>query len=214
MSLNTAFTSVRSRLIALDRANVDTDAILPKQYMTSLSRTGFGPYAFDNWRYADIGYPGKPRAEREPNSRFCLNQPSAQGARILLTRENFGCGSSREHAVWALKDLGIVVLIAPSFADIFRNNCFKNGLLPITLSTAQVDALFATVARHPWDEWTVDLKACTLSGPQPPILFHVEPERRRRLLLALDDISITEQKQAMIQAYEEKRKRQEPWLFS
>ncbi|XOT96271.1 3-isopropylmalate dehydratase small subunit [Alcaligenes pakistanensis] len=212
--MNTPFTSVRSRLIALDRANVDTDAILPKQYMTSLSRTGFGQYAFDNWRYADIGYPGKPLEEREPIRSFCLHQPHAQGARILLGRENFGCGSSREHAVWALKDLGISVLIAPSFADIFRNNCFKNGMLPIQLAAEQIDGLFTTAAQNPWDEWTVDLEACTLTGPDQHIHFQVEPERRRRLLLALDDISVTEQKMDQIQTYEQQRRAQEPWLFS
>ncbi|GHC57360.1 3-isopropylmalate dehydratase small subunit [Alcaligenes pakistanensis] len=212
--MNTPFTSVRSRLIALDRANVDTDAILPKQYMTSLSRTGFGQYAFDNWRYADIGYPGKALEEREPIRSFCLHQPTAQGARILLGRENFGCGSSREHAVWALSDLGISVLIAPSFADIFRNNCFKNGMLPIQLSAEQIDALFTTAAQNPWDEWTVDLEACTLTGPDQHIHFQVELERRRRLLLALDDISVTEQKMDQIQTYEQQRRAQEPWLFS
>ncbi|HCA16069.1 MAG TPA: 3-isopropylmalate dehydratase small subunit [Alcaligenes faecalis] len=212
--MNTPFTSIRSRLIALDRANVDTDAILPKQYMTSLSRTGFGQYAFDNWRYVDIGYPGKALEEREPIHSFCLHQPTAQGAHILLGRENFGCGSSREHAVWALSDLGISVLIAPSFADIFRNNCFKNGMLPIQLSAEQIDALFTTAAQNPWDEWTVDLEACMLTGPDQQIRFQVEPERRRRLLLALDDISVTEQKMDQIQAYEQQRRAQEPWLFS
>lgn len=212
--MNTPFTTVQSRLIALDRANVDTDAILPKQYMTSLSRTGFGQYAFDNWRYADIGYPGKPLSEREPIHSFCLHQPSAQGARILLSRENFGCGSSREHAVWALNGLGIAVLIAPSFADIFRNNCFKNGMLPLQLNTEQVNALFAAAASHPWAEWTVDLDNCVLIGPDQHIHFQVEPERRHRLLLALDDISVTEQKLETIRAYEQQRKEQEPWLFS
>lgn len=212
--MNTPFTSVRSRLIALDRANVDTDAILPKQYMTSLSRTGFGQYAFDNWRYADIGYPGKPLDEREPINSFCLHQPHAQGARILLGRENFGCGSSREHAVWALKDLGISVLIATSFADIFRNNCFKNGLLPLQLNTDQVDALFVTATNHSWAEWMVDLEAGMLIGPDQRIHFQIEPERRRRLLLALDDVSVTEQKMETIRAYEQQRKKQEPWLFN
>ena len=212
--MNTPFTTVQSRLITLDRANVDTDAILPKQYMTSLSRTGFGQYAFDNWRYADIGYPGKALEQREPITGFCLNQPQAQGAQILLSRENFGCGSSREHAVWALKDLGVSVLIAPSFADIFRNNCFKNGLLPIQLSKEQVDALFVIATREPWGEWYVDLEKGILTGPGLHMDFAVEPERRYRLLLALDDISITEQKLDAIQAYEQQRKMQEPWLFS
>jgi len=212
--MNTPFTTVRSRLVPLDRANVDTDAILPKQYMTSLSRTGFGQYAFDNWRYADIGHPGKPAAQREPVADFCLNQPAAQGARILLGRENFGCGSSREHAVWALKDLGIAALVAPSFADIFRNNCFKNGLLPIQLDKQRVDALFEAAARDPWAKWSVDLEEGVLAGPDWRIGFTVEPERRHRLLMALDDISVTEQRLEQIRAYEEQRKRQEPWLFS
>ncbi len=212
--MNTPFTTVQSRLIALDRANVDTDAILPKQYMTSLSRTGFGQYAFDNWRYADIGYPGKALEERELIDRFCLNQPQAQGAQILLSRENFGCGSSREHAVWALKDVGIAVLIAPSFADIFRNNCFKNGLLPIQLTKERVDTLFTIAAREPWGEWGVDLEKGILTGPGLHMDFAVEPERRHRLLLALDDISVTEQKLDAIQAYEQQRKMKEPWLFS
>lgn len=211
--MNTPFTPVHSRLIALDRANVDTDAILPKQYMTSLSRTGFGPYAFDNWRYADIGHPGKPIEQREPISSFCLNQPAAQGARILLSRENFGCGSSREHAVWALKDLGIAVLIAPSFADIFRNNCFKNGLLPIQLATEQIDTLFDAAAQAPWETWSVDLEEGVLTGADLRLRFAIEPERRHRLLRALDDISITEQRMDLIQAYEQRRRQQEPWLF-
>ena len=212
--MNTPFTTVQSRLIALDRANVDTDAILPKQYMTSLSRTGFGQYAFDNWRYADIGYPGKALEERALIDSFCLNQRQAQNAQILLSRENFGCGSSREHAVWALKDVGIAVLIAPSFADIFRNNCFKNGLLPIQLTKEQVDTLFAIAAREPWGEWGVDLEQGILTGPGLQMDFAVEPERRHRLLLALDDISVTEQKLDAIQAYEQQRKMKEPWLFS
>ena len=217
MSLNTAFTSVRSRLIALDRANVDTDAILPKQYMTSLSRTGFGPYAFHNWRYADIGYPGKPRAEREPNSRFCLNQPSAQGARILLTRENFGCGSSREHAPWALDQYGFRAILAPSFADIFFNNSFKNGLLPIVLPESVIDQLFNEVAAFPGYELTIDLERQVIVRPNSgsggeEIPFDVIAFRKYCLLNGFDDIGLTMRHADKIKAFEAERLAQKPWL--
>lgn len=212
MSLNTAFTSVRSRLIALDRANVDTDAILPKQYMTSLSRTGFGPYAFDNWRYADIGYPGKPRAEREPNSRFCLNQPSAQGARILLTRENFGCGSSREHAPWAIKQYGFNVIIAESFADIFFNNSVNNGMLLISLSKTNIELLFNRCAQGP-QQWQIDLQSQEiLFGNNAAMGFNIDADIKQRLLSGLDFIGSSEQLNPQIADYEQSRKASQPWL--
>ena len=208
------FTELETIVVPLDRPNVDTDAIIPKQFLKSIKRSGFGPNLFDEWRYLDVGEPGQDNSKRPLNKDFVLNQPRYKGAGILLARENFGCGSSREHAPWALEDFGIKVIIAPSFADIFYNNCFKNGILPIQLAAEQIDALFTAVTHNPWDEWTVDLQACMVIGPDQHIRFQVEPERRHRLLLALDDISVTEQKMDQIQAYEQQRREQEPWLFS
>ena len=204
-----------SGLVApLDRANVDTDAIIPKQFLKSIRRTGFGPNLFDEWRYLDRGEPDRDNSARPLNPDFALNQPRYHGARILLARENFGCGSSREHAVWALQDYGFRVVIAPSFADIFYNNCFKNGLLPLVLDADAVDGLFREVAAAPGYRLTVDLQAqrvTTPSGTDQP--FQVDPFRKHCLLNGLDDIALTLQHADAIRAYEERRRREAPWLF-
>jgi 3-isopropylmalate/(R)-2-methylmalate dehydratase small subunit len=199
----------------LDRANVDTDAIIPKQFLKSIQRTGFGPNLFDEWRYLDRGEPGKPNHERPLNPDFVLNKPRYQGASILLTRENFGCGSSREHAPWALEDYGFRVIIAPSFADIFFNNCFKNGLLPIVLPAQTVQHLFEETEANEGYALTVDLAAQTITTPRgETIHFDVDPERKHRLLNGLDDIGLTLQLTDKILAYEARRKEQAPWLFA
>jgi 3-isopropylmalate/(R)-2-methylmalate dehydratase small subunit len=210
-----AFTQLEALVVPLDRANVDTDAIIPKQFMKSVKRTGFGVNLFDEWRYLDHGEPGQDIASRQPNPDFPLNQPGFAGAQILLTRANFGCGSSREHAVWALSDFGIRALIAPSFADIFYGNCFKNGLLPIRLNERIVDELFDLAGRPAGLRIAIDLQAQTV---QPDggdaIPFSIEPERRRRLLEGLDDVALTLSQADRIREYERVRRTQEPWLFS
>jgi len=209
------FTTLQALVVPLDRPNVDTDAIIPKQFLKSIRRSGFGPNLFDEWRYLDHGEPDQDNSKRPLNPDFALNQPRYQGARILLGRENFGCGSSREHAVWALEDYGFRVVIAPSFADIFFNNCFKNGVLPIVLDGAKVDALFKAVEAAPGYQLTVDLKAQTVktpSGEQMP--FDVDPFRKHCLLEGLDDIALTLQHADAIRAYEERRRSEAPWLFS
>jgi 3-isopropylmalate/(R)-2-methylmalate dehydratase small subunit len=199
----------------LDRANVDTDAIIPKQFLKSIKRTGFGPHAFDEWRYLDHGEPGMDCATRPVNPDFVLNQPRYQGAAVLLARENFGCGSSREHAPWALEDYGFRAIIAPSFADIFFNNCFKNGLLPIVLPAEIVDRLFRETVANEGYMLTVDLAAQTVTTPSgEPFAFEVDPERKHRLLNGLDDISLTLNYMDQIQAYEARRKQEAPWLFA
>ncbi len=209
------FEKVRGLVVPLDRANVDTDAIIPKQFLKSIRRTGFGPNLFDEWRYLDHGEPGMDPASRKPNPDFVLNQPRYQGASILLARDNFGCGSSREHAVWALDDFGIRVVIAPSFADIFYNNCFKNGLLPLVLPAATVDRLFAEVAATPGYTLEVDLPAQKVRGPDGfEHAFDIEPFRKERLLEGLDEIGITLKQRDAIRAYEERRRREAPWLFN
>ncbi len=198
----------------LDRANVDTDAIIPKQFLKSIQRTGFGPYLFDEWRYLDVGQPGQDCSNRPLNPDFVLNQPRYQGAKILLARENFGCGSSREHAPWALKDYGFDVIIAPSFAEIFFNNSFKNGILPIVLPDETVDQLFKEVAAQEGYQLTVDLEAQTITKPNGEVIaFEVDPFRRHCLLEGLDDIGLTLQHADEIRAYEERRKQEAPWLF-
>jgi 3-isopropylmalate/(R)-2-methylmalate dehydratase small subunit len=209
-----AFTTLDSLVVPLDRANVDTDAIVPKQFMKSIARTGFGDNLFDEWRYLDRGEPGQDVSKRPRNPDFALNQARYAGARILLTRENFGCGSSREHAPWALRDFGIRALIAPSFADIFYGNCFKNGMLPIRLDAATVERLFALVESTPGFSMRIDLAAQTLT-PQggAPIAFAIDASRKYRLLNGLDDISLTLQKADRIRAYESGRRALEPWLF-
>jgi 3-isopropylmalate/(R)-2-methylmalate dehydratase small subunit len=197
----------------LDRSNVDTDAIIPKQFLKSIKRTGFGPNLFDEWRYLDHGEPGMDNSKRPLNPDFVLNDPRYRGASILLARENFGCGSSREHAPWALADYGFRVIIAPSFADIFFNNCFKNGLLPIALDNATVDRLFAMAQGETALEITVDLESQKLVVNGEEIAFDVDSFRKHCLLEGLDDIGLTLQHVDAIRAYEEKRKQTAPWLF-
>ena len=198
----------------LDRSNVDTDAIIPKQFLKSIQRTGFGPNLFDDWRYLDHGEPGVDNSQRPLNPDFVLNDSRYAGASILLTRENFGCGSSREHAPWALADYGFRVLIAPSFADIFFNNSFKNGLLPIALDAGTVDALFAEAMGEQALQLTVDLESQQIRGAAGgPIAFDVDSFRKHCLLEGLDDIGLTLQHVDDIRAYEERRRQQAPWLF-
>ncbi len=201
-------------VVPLDRGNVDTDAIIPKQFLKSIKRTGFGPYLFDEWRYLDHGEPGMDCSNRPLNQDFVLNQKRYQGAGILLTRDNFGCGSSREHAPWALLDYGFRVIIAPSFADIFYNNCFKNGILPIALSSAQVDQLFSEVVHNPGYQLKVDLAEQTVTTPaEERFSFEVDPFRKHCLLNGLDDIALTLDKVALIKDYEARRRQESPWLF-
>ena len=198
----------------LDRSNVDTDAIIPKQFLKSIKRTGFGPNLFDEWRYLDHGEPGMDNSTRPRNPDFVLNDPRYAGASILLTRENFGCGSSREHAPWALADYGFKVIIAPSYADIFFNNSFKNGLLPIVLNAATVDLLFEQANGSHALELTVDLDAQQIRvGEAVPIGFDVDAFRKHCLLEGLDDIGLTLQHVDDIRAYEVRRRQQAPWLF-
>jgi 3-isopropylmalate/(R)-2-methylmalate dehydratase small subunit len=199
----------------LDRANVDTDAIIPKQFLKSIKRSGFGPNAFDEWRYLDRGEPGKSNHDRPLNPDFVLNQARYQDASVLLARENFGCGSSREHAPWALEDYGFRVIIAPSFADIFFNNCFKNGILPIVLPAETVDRLFRDTDANEGYVLSVDLAVQTIQTPTGDLIpFDVDAERKHRLLNGLDDIGITLQFVDKIHAYEAKRRREAPWLFN
>jgi 3-isopropylmalate/(R)-2-methylmalate dehydratase small subunit len=208
------FTLLDGLVVPLDRANVDTDAIIPKQFLKSIKRSGFGPNAFDEWRYLDYGEPGMDNSKRKINPDFVLNQPRYKGAQILLTRENFGCGSSREHAPWALEDYGFRVIIAPSFADIFFNNCFKNGLLPIRLDAAIVDALFMAEATVTGFHLRVDLEQQTITTPDGTVYpFEVEAFRKHCLLNGLDDIGLTMQHVDEIKAYEQRRKGEAPWLF-
>ncbi len=199
----------------LDRVNVDTDAIIPKQFLKSIKRTGFGGNLFDEWRYLDRGEPGQDCSNRPLNPEFVLNQPRYRKAAILLSRANFGCGSSREHAPWALYDYGFRVLIAPSFAEIFYNNCFKNGILPIVLSDDIVDRLFTEVESLPGYALTVDLENQTVMLPDQTVIpFDIDPFRKHCLLNGLDDISITLQHAQEIKAYEEQKRNETPWLFS
>lgn len=199
----------------LDRANVDTDAIIPKQFLKSVARTGFGPNLFDEWRYLDHGEPGMDNTSRPLNPDFVLNQPRYAGASILLARKNFGCGSSREHAPWALLDYGFRVVIAPSFADIFYNNCFKNSILPIVLDEGVVDELFHAVVAQPGYQLAVDLEAQTLTTADgQTIHFEIEAFRKHCLLQGLDEIGLTLQHADDIRAYEQRRREQAPWLFS
>jgi len=209
------FTQHTGIVIPLDRSNVDTDAIIPKQYLKSISRTGFGPTLFDDWRYAEPGEPGMDHSKRALNKDFVLNQPRYKNGSILLARENFGCGSSREHAVWALEDYGIRTVIAPSFADIFYNNSFKNGLLPIVLKEAEVDELFQTVESQEGYQLTVDLEKQTVITPTGQTYsFDVDEFRKYCLLNGLDDIGLTLQHADAIKSYETRRKEEAPWLFA
>ena len=201
-------------VVPLDRSNVDTDAIIPKQFMKSVKRSGFGPNLFDEWRYLDRGEPEQDCSSRPRNPDFSLNQPRYQGATILLTRDNFGCGSSREHAVWAIEDFGIRVIIAPSFADIFYSNCFKNGVLPIVQDASVVEKLFRDVEGAVGYRLTVDLPAQTITTPGGETLrFDVDEFRKYCLVNGLDDIGLTLQRADEIRAYEGRRKQQAPWLF-
>ena len=207
------FRKINSRVAPLDRANIDTDAIIPKQFLKSIRRSGFGPYLFDEWRYLDHGEPDMDCSNRPLNQDFILNQPVYSHSEILLARENFGCGSSREHAPWALADFGFRVLIAPSFADIFYNNCFKNGLLPIVLDSATVDHLFKECS--PGYNLIVDLADQTIvTHFGETIRFDIDPTRTHRLLNGLDDIDLTLQHAEAIKAFEAKRAAQVPWLFT
>ena len=208
------FTRWTGLVVPLDRPNVDTDAIVPKQFLKSIKRTGFGPHLFDEWRYLDHGEPGQDCSLRSVNPGFVLNQPRYQGASILLARDNFGCGSSREHAVWALLDYGIRCLIAPSFADIFYSNCFKNGILPIVLAAEVVDALFAEVTKMLGYHLDIDLAAQRIKTPEREVFhFDIDGALKYRLLHGLDDIGITLQSADLIRHYEERRRREAPWLF-
>ena len=208
------FSKFKGLVAPLDRPNVDTDAIIPKQFLKSIERTGFGPYLFDEWRYLDHGEPGMDCCNRPLNREFVLNQERYLGAEILLARDNFGCGSSREHAPWALLDYGFRTIIAPSFADIFYNNCFKNGILPIILDSGQVDQLFNSVHAEPGYRLTVDLETQQLTLPDGVGLnFEIDPFRKHCLLNGLDDIGLTLEKVALIKSYEERRRQESPWLF-
>ena len=199
----------------LDRENVDTDAIIPKQFLKSIKRTGFGPHLFDAWRYLDVGEPGMDISKRKPNPDFVLNQPRYQGASILLARKNFGCGSSREHAPWALQQFGFKAVIAPSFADIFFNNSFKNGFLPIALKEAEVSTLFDEALATPGYRLTIDLAAQSVSTPGgQSFRFDIDASRKESLLNGWDEIGLTLRHADEIRAYEEKRKKSEPWIFS
>jgi len=205
---------VHKGLVApMDRDNVDTDAIIPKQFLKSIKRTGFGDNLFDEWRYLDAGFPGQDPTTRRPNPHFVLNQPRYRGASILLARDNFGCGSSREHAPWALEQYGFRALIAPSFADIFFNNCFKNGLLPIVLTASQVQRLFDDVAAFPGFELTIDLEQQIVLRPDGDALpFEVQAFRKYCLLGGFDDIGLTLRHADKIRTFEAERITRMPWL--
>ena len=212
------FTVHKGQVIPLDRANVDTDAIIPKQYLKSISRSGFGPTLFDDWRYQKAGEPGMDHSKRAIKEDFVLNQERYQGASILLARENFGCGSSREHAVWALEDYGIRAVLAPSFADIFYNNCFKNGLLPIVLSEEKIDALFDETVMAEGYSLTIDLESQVVIEKDELLTettsFEIDEFRKYCLLNGLDDIGLTLKHAEDIKEYETKRKQDAPWLFA
>jgi len=208
------FETLTGIVMPLDRPNVDTDAIIPKQFLKSIKRSGFGPNLFDDWRYLDQGEPGMDNSVRPLNPDFVLNQPRYQAAQVLLARENFGCGSSREHAPWALLDYGFRVIIAPSFADIFYNNCFKNGILPIEVDADQVEQLFKQVEVEEGYQLTIDLAAQTITKQNDEVIqFEIDEFRKHRLLNGLDDIGLTMQHVDDIQAYEKKRQLEAPWLF-
>ena len=207
------FTIHQGLVAPMDRENVDTDAIIPKQFLKSIRKTGFGPNLFDEWRYLDKGEPGQDPATRQPNPDFVLNQPRYAGASVLLTRKNFGCGSSREHAPWAIDQYGFRAVIAPSYADIFFNNCFKNGLLPIVLPEATIDLLFNEVHAFPGYELTIDLENQVIVRPQgETIPFDVQAFRKYCLLNGFDDIGLTLRHADKIKAFEAQRLATKPWL--
>ena len=210
-----AFTQINGLACPLDRANVDTDAIIPKQFLKSIKRSGFGPYLFDEWRYNDHGEPGMDCSNRPLNKDFVLNQARYQGAQVLLARENFGCGSSREHAPWAIEDHGFCVIIAPSFADIFFGNCYKNGMLPIVASHAMVDQLFKECFENIGYSLNVDLASQTVTLPSGESFgFEINATSKHNLLNALDEIGLTLQHEKEIKAFENKHRQSQPWLFS
>jgi 3-isopropylmalate/(R)-2-methylmalate dehydratase small subunit len=207
------FTTHTGIVAPIDRANVDTDAIMPKQFLKSIHKTGFGPHLFDEWRYKDPGYYGKPESQRQPNPDFVLNQSRYQGASVLLARKNFGCGSSREHAPWAIGQYGFRVILAPSYADIFFNNCFKSGLLPLVLSESQIDQLFNEVSAFPGYKLTIDLdRQRIVKGQGEEIAFEVNAFRKYCLLNGLDDIGLTLRHKDKIAAFEAQRLAAKPWL--
>lgn len=209
-----AFTRLHGLVCPLDRANVDTDAIIPKQFLKSIKRSGFGPNLFDEWRYLDHGEPGMDNSRRPLNPDFVLNQPRYQGAQILLARENFGCGSSREHAPWALEDYGFRAVIAPSFADIFFNNCYKNGVLPIVLPAEVVDALFQENQLKEGYRLDIDLASQTVTTPAGLAFgFEITDHRKHCLLHGLDEIGLTLAHADKIREFETARSQQQPWLF-
>jgi 3-isopropylmalate/(R)-2-methylmalate dehydratase small subunit len=209
-----AFTQHTGLVAPLDRANVDTDQIIPKQFLKSIKRTGFGPNLFDEWRYLDVGHAYQDNSKRPLNKDFVLNAERYQGASVLLARENFGCGSSREHAPWALEEYGFRSIIAPSYADIFYNNSFKNGLLPIILSDAEVDELFQQVEANPGYELTVDLQAQTVTRPDGKVYnFELDEFRKHCLVNGLDDIGLTLMDHEAIASFEAKHRASQPWLF-
>ncbi|KZS23871.1 3-isopropylmalate dehydratase small subunit [Wohlfahrtiimonas chitiniclastica] len=213
------FTTHQGIAVAIDRPNIDTDAIIPKQFLKSIKRSGFGVNLFDEWRYLDVGAPGMDNSTRPINPDFSLNQARYQGASILVARENFGCGSSREHAVWALDDYGFRAVIAPSYSDIFFNNCFKNGVLPIVLSAEDVDIIIELIHQHEGLEIIIDLPSqqliCQLDGKglHSPFTFDVDAFRKYCLLNGFDDIGLTLQHTDDIKAYEERMKQKTPWVF-
>lgn len=209
------FTRLEGLVAPLDRNNVDTDAIIPKQFLKSIKRSGFGPNAFDEWRYMDIGQPGEDNSRRPKNPNFVLNQQRYQGAQVLLTRANFGCGSSREHAPWALLDFGFKAIIAESFADIFFNNCYKNGIVPIVLPAAEIEALFQQVEAAPGYTLVVDLAAQAVIRPDGyGVPFEIDNFRKECLINGWDDIGLTLRHSEKIREFEEKRRISQPWLFS
>lgn len=209
------FSTLKGIVAPLDQANIDTDQIIPKQYLKSIKRTGFGPNLFDDWRYLDPGEPGMDPGTRRLNTDFILNKQCYQGAKILLTRENFGCGSSREHAPWAILDYGISCIIAPSYADIFFNNCIKNGILPIVLSHQEVDELFSIVQADEGCEFEIELPSQTIKTQTDQTYnFQIEPSQKERLLKGLDDIALTLQHADQIRAYEIEQQKRTPWIFN
>jgi 3-isopropylmalate/(R)-2-methylmalate dehydratase small subunit len=210
-----AFTLLSGKVLPLDRANVDTDAIIPKQYLKSIRRSGFGPFLFDDWRYLDPGTLDMDPTTRRINPDFVLNRPHHQGATILLARENFGCGSSREHAIWAIQEYGFRCVIAPSFADIFFSNSFNNGVLPVVLKAEEVEAIFQGVAKNPDAQFTIDLPAQEVRLPcGNAFKFDIDPGRKDKLIRGLDAIGETLQHADAIHAYEARRRAAAPWLFA
>ena len=210
-----AFSSIDGVVLPIDRANVDTDQIIPKQYLKSIKRTGFGPNLFDDWRYLDPGEPGDDHSQRRLNPDFEINMERYQGAQVLLARQNFGCGSSREHAPWSLLDYGIRVIIAPSYGDIFYNNCFKNGLLPIIQDNKIVESLFEQTNANAGFHLKVDLLEQTITTPGNEVFkFEIDAGMKHRLLNGLDDIGITLEHADDIRQYEARRRNEAPWLFA